>query len=135
MAEYTKLVPTPTADTQPYWDGLNEGRLRLQCCADCGKLRHYPRPVCDACFSMNATWKDASGNGRVHSWTVTHHAFHPGWKADLPYTLVTVDLDEGVRMQAQLRRLDASELRIGLPVRVAYEKATEGLMLPVFEPG
>ena len=25
--------------------------------------------------------------------------------------------------------------RIGLPVRVAYEKATEGLMLPVFEPG
>ena len=121
MAEYTKLVPTPTADTQPYWDGLNEGRLRLQCCADCGKLRHYPRPVCDACFSMNATWKDASGNGRVHSWTVTHHAFHPGWKADLPYTLVTVDLDEGVR--------------IGLPVRVAYEKATEGLMLPVFEPG
>jgi hypothetical protein len=135
MAEYTKLVPTPTADTQPYWDGLNEGRLRLQCCADCGKLRHYPRPVCDACFSMNATWKDASGNGRVHSWTVTHHAFHPGWKADLPYTLVTVDLDEGVRMQAQLRRLDASELRIGLPVRVAYEKATEGLTLPVFEPG
>jgi uncharacterized OB-fold protein len=135
MAEYTKLVPTPTADTQPYWDGLNEGRLRLQCCADCGKLRHYPRPVCDACFSMNATWKDASGDGRVHSWTVTHHAFHPGWKADLPYTLVTVDLDEGVRMQAQLRRLDASELRIGLPVRVAYEKATEGLTLPVFEPG
>ena len=135
MAEYTKLVPTPTADTQPYWDGLNEGRLRLQCCADCGKLRHYPRPVCDACFSMNSTWKDASGNGRVHSWTVTHHAFHPGWKADLPYTLVTVDLDEGVRMQAQLRRLDASELRIGLPVRVAYEKATEGLTLPVFEPG
>ncbi len=134
MAEYTKLVPTPTADTQPYWDGLNEGRLRLQCCADCGKLRHYPRPVCDACFSMNATWQDASGNGRVHSWTVTHHAFHPGWKADLPYTLVTVDLDEGVRMQAQLRRLDASELRIGLPVRVAYEKATEGLTLPVFEP-
>ena len=134
MAEYTKLVPTPTADTQPYWDGLNEGRLRLQCCADCGKLRHYPRPVCDACFSMNAAWQDASGNGRVHSWTVTHHAFHPGWKADLPYTLVTVDLDEGVRMQAQLRRLDASELRLGLPVRVAYEKATEGLTLPVFEP-
>ncbi len=134
MAEYTKLVPTATAATQPYWDGLNEGRLRLQCCADCGKLRHYPRPVCDACFSMNATWQDASGNGRVHSWTVTHHAFHPGWKADLPYTLVTVDLDEGVRMQAQLRRLDASELRIGLPVRVAYEKATEGLTLPVFEP-
>lgn len=134
MAEYAKLTPSPTADTQPYWDGLNEGRLRLQRCADCRKVRHYPRPVCDACFSMNVAWVDASGNGRVHSWTVTHHAFHPGFKPDLPYTLVTVDLDEGVRMQAQLRGLDPRELRVGLPVRVAFEQVTEGLTLPVFVP-
>jgi hypothetical protein len=134
MAEYAKLVPAPTPDTQPYWDGLHQGRLRLQRCADCGKPRHYPRPVCDACYSMNVAWMDASGNGRVHSWTVTHHAFHPGFKPDLPYTLVTVDLDEGVRMQAQLRRLDGRELRIGLPVRVAFDRATEALTLPVFEP-
>ena len=135
MADYAKLVPSPTADTQPYWDGLNEGRLRLQRCADCGKVRHYPRPVCDACCSMNVAWVEASGNGRVHSWTVTHHAFHPGFKPDLPYTLVTVDLDEGVRMQAQLRGLDPRELRVGRPVRVAFEPATEGLTLPVFVPG
>jgi uncharacterized protein len=134
MAEYAKLVPSPTPDTQPYWDGLNEGHLRLQRCADCGKVRHYPRPMCDACYSMNVAWMDASGRGQVHSWTVTHHAFHPGFKSELPYTLVTVDLDEGVRMQAQIRRLDASELRIGLPVRVAFEPATEGLTLPVFVP-
>jgi uncharacterized OB-fold protein len=134
MAEYAKLTPSPTADTQPYWDGLNEGRLRLQRCADCGKLRHYPRPVCDACFSMNVAWVDASGRGSVHSWTVTHHAFHPGFKPDLPYALVTVDLDEGVRMQAQLRGLDPSELRIGLPVQVAFEAATDSLTLPVFVP-
>ena len=134
MAGYAKLMPEPTADTQPYWDGLNENRLRLQRCADCGKVRHYPRPMCDACYSLNVEWIDASGRGRVHSWTVTHHAFHPGFKPDLPYVLVTVDLDEGVRMNAQLRRLDASALRLGLPVRVAFERATEGLTLPVFVP-
>ncbi len=134
MADYAKPVPSPTTDTQPYWDGLNAGRLRLQRCADCGKVRHYPRPVCDACFSMNVAWVDASGNGRVHSWTVTHHAFHPGFKPNLPYTLVTVDLDEGVRMQAQLRGLDPRELRVGLMVRVAFEQATEGLTLPMFVP-
>ena len=49
MTDYAKLVPQPTPDTQPYWDGLNAHRLRLQRCADCGKVRHYPRPVCDAC--------------------------------------------------------------------------------------
>jgi uncharacterized OB-fold protein len=134
MTEYARLMPQPTPDTQPFWDGLNALALRLQRCADCGKVRHYPRPVCEACYSMRVAWMDASGRGRVHSWTTTHHAFHPGFKPDLPYTLVTVDLDEGVRMNAQLRNLDPGELRIGLPVRVAFEQAMEGLTLPVFVP-
>src|SRR5580692_1633182 len=132
---YEKLVPSPTPDTQPYWDGLNAGRLRLQRCADCGKVRHYPRPVCDACWSMNVEWRDASGRGRVHSWTVTHHAFHPGFKAELPYALVTVDLDEGVRMNARLRGLDPAELRVGLLVRIAFEPVTEEVTLPVVVSG
>jgi len=134
MSDYAKLMPQPTPDTQSYWDGLNAHRLRLQRCVPCGKVRHYPRPMCDACYSMQVEWIDASGCGRVHSWTTTHHAFHPGFKHDLPYTLLTVDLDEGVRMNAQLRGLDPRELRVGLPVRVDFELATEGLTLPVFVP-
>ena len=73
-----KPLPEPTRDSKPYWDGLNEGRLLLQQCAACRRIRHYPRPVCDACYSMDVTWIEASGRGRVHSWTVAHHPFHPG---------------------------------------------------------
>jgi hypothetical protein len=135
MMEYDKLVPEPTADTRPFWDALHEGRFVLQRCADCHKVRHYPRPVCDACYSMNAEWVAASGRGTVHSWTITHHAFHPGFKADLPFTLLTVDLEEGVRMQAQGSGLAAEELRIGLPVRVGFERVKDDLTLPVFEKG
>ena len=130
---YEKLVPAPTADTQPYWDALMAGGFRLQRCADCKKVRHYPRPVCDACYSMNAEWFDASGHGTVHSWTITHHAFHPGFKGDLPFTLLTVDLEEGVRMQAQSRGIAEGELRIGLPVRVGHERVKDDLTLAVFE--
>ena len=130
---YDKLVPSPTPDTQPYWTGLREHRLCLQACADCGKVRHYPRPVCDACYSMNATWIEASGRGTVHSWTITHYAFHPGFKGDLPYILVTVDLAEGVRMNAQIRGIGPDELRVGLPVKVGYDAVTDDLTLPVFE--
>ncbi|HEX2941167.1 MAG TPA: Zn-ribbon domain-containing OB-fold protein [Rhodopila sp.] len=133
MDGYDKLVPSPAKDTQPYWDGLKQGRLRLQCCADCGKVRHYPRPVCDACWSMNASWIDASGRGTVHSWTVTHYAFHPGFKGDLPYVLLTVDLAEGVRMNAQARGIDPASLQVGAPVKVSFEPVTEDLTLPVFE--
>lgn len=127
-----KPIPEPTQESKPYWDGLNEDRLLLQMCGNCGKMRHYPRPLCDACYSFEVKWIEAKGTGKVHSWTITHHAFHPGFKAELPYVLVTVDLDEGVRVQAPLRGVEASDLRIGLPVRVVFEIAKEGLTLPAF---
>jgi uncharacterized OB-fold protein len=130
---YEKLVPSPTPETQPYWDGLREHRLRLQTCADCGKVRHYPRPMCDACWSMNTNWINASGRGSVHSWTITHYAFHPGFKGDLPYILLTVDLPEGVRMNAQTRGIEASALRVGVPVKLAFDTVKPDLTLPVFE--
>lgn len=130
---YAKLLPEPSPDTEPYWDGLKAGRLMLQACGQCGKVRHYPRPVCPHCWSLEARWTEARGTGRVHSWTVTHHAFHHGWKGELPVTLLTVDLNEGVRMQAAMRGAPPpGGLRIGLPVRVAFEPATKDVTLPVF---
>lgn len=130
--DYLKPVPEPTPESKPYWDALNEGRLMLQSCGACGKVRHYPRPLCDACYSFDVRWINAKGTGTIHSWTVTHHAFNPGFKAELPYVLVTVDLAEGVRMQAPLRQADASTLKPGLPVRLLIESARDGLALPAF---
>jgi uncharacterized OB-fold protein len=130
---YNKLLPEPTPDTQPYWDGLKTGRLMLQSCGSCGRVRHYPRPVCPHCYSMDVRWVEAKGQGKVHSWTVTHHAFHPGWKGELPITLVTVDLEEGVRMQAELRGpVSEGSLKIGAPVRIAFNPVTPEVTLPVF---
>lgn len=131
---YNKLVPEPTPHSAPFWAGLNEHKLLLQRCARCGKVRYYPRPMCDACHSMDVSWIEASGRGTIHSWTITCHAFHPGFRDDLPYTLATVDLAEGVRMNAQLRDVPEVALRIGLPVRVAFETVKVGLTLPYFVP-
>lgn len=138
---YAKLVPTPNQDSQAYWDALREHRLTFQKCAKCGTIRHYPRPVCDQCYSMEVTWVDASGRGKVHSWSVSHHPFHPGLKADVPYALVTADMEEGVRMQAQLKNADgsivrdAAGLKIGTPVEVRFEKVKDDLVLPYFVKG
>jgi uncharacterized OB-fold protein len=131
---YAKPLPEPSRDSKPYWDALHERRLVIQACAACGKLRHYPRPVCDACYSMEVAWRQVTGRGRIHSWTVSHHPFHPGFKSELPYVLATVDLDEGVRMLAQLRGVTPDEIAVGLPVEVTFERATEELTLPVFVP-
>jgi len=131
-AGYLKPLPSYNPDTEPYWDGLMQGRLLLQKCASCGKVRHYPRPMCDGCYSMESKWIEASGRGRIHSWTETHHAFNIGFKGELPYILVTVDLDEGVRMNAPLRNAEAGKLKIGLPVKVIFERPKADLTTPAF---
>ena len=69
-----RLRPSPTQDTKPYWDGLLEGHVLIQQCADCSTFRHYPRPVCPECHSMAFDWREISGNGTVHSWTVSGFA-------------------------------------------------------------
>ena len=37
-------LPTPTRESQAYWDGMRAGRCMLQHCAGDGKARHEPRP-------------------------------------------------------------------------------------------
>ena len=129
-----KPLPLLDRDSKPFWDSLQEQNMRLQRCAECGKIRHYPRPVCDSCYSMEVDWVRASGKGKVHSWTISHHAFHPGFIPDLPMTLVTVDLEEGVRMCAQMRDFDPDELRVHMPVVLGYEALSKEVTLPVFHP-
>ena len=128
----TRPIPEPTLDSQPYWDALKKHRLILQQCASCGTIRHYPRPVCAHCFSMETTWIEASGQGTVYSWTVAHHPFHPGFKGKTPYVLVTVELQEGVRMVSQLPEVDPDAIEIGMPVEVYFEDVTAELTLPMF---
>ncbi len=130
-AAYEKPVPSPTADSQPYWDGLHDHRLMIQSCGACGKTRHYPRPMCDACHSFEVKWIEASRRGTAHSWTETHHPFHAGFEDDLPITLVTVDLAEGVRLQCPLRDARLDDLALGLGIVIGFEDVTEELTSPV----
>lgn len=127
-------LPTPTRESQPYWDGLREGRLMLQHCARCGKVRHYPRPVCPHCFSMESEWREAAQEGTIHSWTVCHHPFNFFFKQLTPYIVALVDMDAGVRVNAPLREVREGDLRIGTKVRLAFEPVTKDVTLPYFVP-
>jgi hypothetical protein len=127
-------LPHPSELSEPYWQGTREGRLLIQTCANCGKLRHYPRWMCDACHSFDARWTEASGRGHVHSWTVAHHPFHPAFAGELPYALVTVDLAEGVRALGRYSDPSGAGLRTGLPVVLDMRSVAEGVGLPCFSP-
>ncbi|QHE85025.1 Zn-ribbon domain-containing OB-fold protein [Hydrogenophaga sp. BPS33] len=72
-------------------------------------------------------WAEASGEGTAHSWTVAHHAFHPAFAGELPYTLVTVDLKEGVRALGRWR--EGCTPSVGMAVRGGFEPREDGVDL------
>lgn len=115
-----------------YWSGVERGELVLQRCSRCGKIRHYPRVLCDVCYSFEVAPVVSGGEGSVHSWTVAHHAYDPAFADEVPYVLVTVDMQEGVRAIGRLT--GTADLAIGLPVRIGFERGHDGQKHPVFSP-
>ena len=52
MSELTLKPKPPDSDlSRPYWNAASNGQLMIQKCGCCGALRHYPRLICDQCYS------------------------------------------------------------------------------------
>ena len=131
------LRPLPEPDDDlvaEFWEHCTNARLCFQRCADCGRWRHLPRHLCAGCGSAEWTWQASSGRGRVFSWTVTHQALIRDFPEPVPYAVLVVELDEGVRMVAGLRGLAPSELALDLPVEVVFEPVGDRAKLPFFRP-
>ncbi len=91
--------PMPDLDSQPFWDGLAEGELRVQRCTRCRALRWPARAICNHCASFDAEWIACTGRGIVSSWIRTHQVFAPAFRERVPYVVVRVTLAE----QADIR--------------------------------
>jgi len=129
MKPINKPVVVPSEISLPFWEAAKHGTLVLQTCQHCNKVRHYPTHLCTACHSDKVRWQPAQGIGTVHSWTHCHHAFHPGFVGEIPYTLVTIDLPEGVRALGRWR--STQDLLIGMAVKVFFENTQESPQLVV----
>jgi uncharacterized OB-fold protein len=108
------------ADSEWWWRALFDGRFLLPRCDVAGHVYFPPAPFCPICGSRGFTPVDAAPTGQVYSWVVVHWAMDPDYAADVPYTLVAVDLDAGPRMIGRLRGAKACpELRVRLDGRPA----------------
>jgi len=114
----------------PFWEGVAEGVLRIQRCQECARHVFYPRAVCPYCTASHLCWVDASGRGRIHSYTVVHRA-PPDYRDQVPYVVALVELDEGVRMMTRLVDVEPARVRVDLPVELAIRGDPR---LPYFRP-
>jgi len=130
---YEKPLPVVDPESAPYWAALKERRLILKHCRDCGRHHFYPRALCPHCHSDALEWSDARGTGSIYSYTVARRPAGPAFKADAPYVVAVVELDEGARMMTNIVTDDVESVRIGQRVAVDFEAVTDEITLPKFK--
>jgi uncharacterized OB-fold protein len=129
----SRPVPVPTSLTRDYWDGVEAESLKLPYCLDCHTFNYYPHAVCVRCMSTNLEYRPVSGRGTVYTYTVIRSP-QPAFKGLEPYVVANVELDEGVRMMANVLTDDVDSIGIGTKVRLVYQEIAPGHKLPQFEP-
>jgi uncharacterized OB-fold protein len=125
-------APIVTEDSAAFWDAADDGRVVAQKCANCGRLRHPPRPMCPSCRSLDVELVTLSGRGSVYSYAVLHHPRHPAF--EYPVLAALVDLDEGIRVVSNLVGVTPDEIRIGMSVQAEFVETEGGHRVPVFRP-
>ncbi|KRB93482.1 Zn-ribbon domain-containing OB-fold protein [Noviherbaspirillum sp. Root189] len=132
MTQIQRPLPQPTKITQPYWDAAKEQRLVIQECSHCHSRQFYPREFCLCCLSDDIKWIESSGKGTVYTYTINRRAANPAMNDLVPYVVAAIDLDEGVRMLANVVDSPINAVRIGSRVQVCFEKLSEDITLPQF---
>lgn len=118
----------------PFWEAAARGQLHLPRCTHCGRWSWPPRRCCPVCSRCTFEWVVAAGTGVVHTFTVVRQVADPWLAGRAPYAVAMIDLTEGPRIMSNVVGCAIDDVRIGMPVRVAFVDAGDGLSLPVFTP-
>jgi uncharacterized OB-fold protein len=130
----SRTLPHIDEESRPWWEAVKRHELYIQKCRDCGELRYHPRTLCPQCLSSSTQWLRCSGKGKVYTFTVTYQNQAAGFRDSLPYVMAYVELAEGVKMLTNLVDYKLEEVKIGMPVEVAYEDVTPEVTLVKFRP-
>lgn len=130
-----RVAPKPTGytDTSAFWAAVRDGRFLVQYDRTTGEPQWFPRSMSLSSGRRDLEWREVSGAGELYSWTVTHSAW-PGHEHRVPYVCALVDLEEGVRILANVVGCDPAALTVGRPVRLVWEELADGSRYPAFEP-
>jgi uncharacterized OB-fold protein len=134
MNDYSKPLPPDDPANRPFWEGAKRGVLMLQRCLDCGRHRFPAARYCTQCHGERSEWVATPGSGVVESFCTFHRAYWPAFARDVPYDVVQVRLDEGVRLFSNLIGVPRERIRTGMRVRASFDPVTPAVTLVKFAP-
>lgn len=131
-----KPLPRPDDRSAGFWTAAADHVLALARCAHCGHFAHPPGVVCAHCLNTDPGFEfvPVPGVGSVRSWTVMGDTFLPGFREDLPFVLVDVELDVQPGMRLIGRLVDGPEapLHQGVRVTVVFDDLAPSVSVPAF---
>lgn len=124
--------PRPRLDgpEQPFWAGLKTRQIRIQRCSACRRHRFPAARYCPHCHGSEFDWTQVSGDGEVQSFCVFHKAYFPGFAGEMPYAVIQVKLDCGVRFFSNMAGGDAPS--VGMRVTAVFDDVDGDLTLLKF---
>ena len=134
MIDVNRPPVVARGEEKVYFDHLREHELIFQRCTGCSHAVFPLRTVCPHCQSESLDLERSQGQGTVYSFTTQYRASHPFFAAEVPITLVLVDLDEGVRVFANLIESVPDDARIGIRVEAVFDDVEPELTLLRFRP-
>lgn len=131
---FAKPLPLITPTTKPFWDGLREEVINLQFCSSCDRHIFYPRSHCPSCLTPEIDWQPISGEGTLHTFTITSQPTAPHFADEVPQMLAMVDLDAGIRMTSTLANVSRENIKVGMRLQPFFDHVNEVVTLLRFQP-
>ena len=130
--DVVRPLPALLPEAAPFWQGGEQGELRLKVCAACDRLHHPSVTVCPGCLTELCAWRAVAGTGVVVGATINAQMWLPGMTP--PYVVVVVALDgaPGVRLTSNVVGCEPADVVVGSFVRVVFHQQEE-VWFPLFE--
>lgn len=128
-----KLIPVPDELSKPYWNFINQRKLKIQYCSSCDKLQY---PIHKTCYYCNEdsqlVWKEVEGKGHIIAAIVIEDGRLNRRMPDQPYNLAVISLDEdpSINFYSNLPGTEPYEAPIGDAVSLTFEEVSSDQLIP-----
>ena len=96
-------------------------RLEAGKCKQCGHISFPPRLVCPKCKSKSFETVNLSREGKILTLTIIRVAPEK-FSKETPYVVAIIELNDGVRLTAQVADCDIEKVEIGDKVKLVFRK-------------
>ncbi|MBN1366654.1 MAG: Zn-ribbon domain-containing OB-fold protein [Dehalococcoidales bacterium] len=118
----TKQIPVREhLFTLPELSGESPKLIGIKC-NKCGEVVFPRKTICPNCCSNDVKEMLIGPQGKLYSYTVIYQPAPIGYKGPVPYSIVKVEMPEGLRITGHATVNSPAELKIGMKMELIIDK-------------